>query len=230
MEVKPPKVKRRHPWLEGRTGIHQKRLYVPGDAPLDTARPIAPKMRRSHAWLDSRNGYHRALVYVPGVTPLNSRVTNKNLKLTHSNHNNNRTLISTTTTTSINTLRNNPKRRTFNVKEWNDSMKLPIQYNCTNTLRINDKAFKTVNGRLRPCCKAKNVNVLENDWDELKLPNAVNYTRVFVPKFKDKEEFKVTEVKDPARSKESKRSTKKDTFKLPNGSITDKRSIIQCKC
>ena len=109
-------------------------------------------------------------------------------------------------------------------------MKLPIQYNCTNTLRINDKAFKTVNGRLRPCCKTKYVNVLENDWDELKLPNAVNYTRVFVPKFKDKDEFKVTEVKDPARSKEPKRSTKKDTFKLPNGSISDKRSIIQCKC
>ena len=207
--------------MEGRTGIHQKRLYLPGDASLDTARLVAPKMRRSHAWLDSRNGYHRALVYVPGVTPLNSRVTNKNLRLTLNS--NNRTFISTTT--SINTLRSDPKRRTFNVKEWNDSMKFPVQYNCTNTLRINDKAFKTVNGRLRPCCKTKNVN----DWEEIKLPNAVNYTRVFVPKYKDKDEVKVMEIKDSARSRDPKRSSKKDTLKLPN-SISDKRSIIQCKC
>ena len=199
--MKPPKVKRRHPWLEGKTGKNQKRLYVPGDAPLDTTRVQAPKIRRNHAWLDSKNGFHRSVVYVPGITPLNSRISNKNLKLP------NGTLKSTLPRTL--------QRKSYNVKEWNDSMIIPVQYICPNILTISSNRTKDV-GYKRPNCTKKDYNVLQNRWDELKLPNAVNYTRVFVPKFKDLD-----------KDQDTKRST--DTFKLPNSSISNSRSIVNCK-
>ncbi len=180
LDVTPPKIKRRHPWLEGRTGLHQKRLYVPGDAPPTPVKFETPVVKRSHAWLESRNGLHSAVVYVPGVTPLHSGITNRNLK----SSNGFSALSSLRTTpsswrTSVNTLTSaassrKSSRATF-VKDWDDSVTLPHAVNTHRPLPLTHR-FNT-----SPSTPRKNdtlFNMLEKEWNNsVTIPNGVVYFR-----------------------------------------------------
>ncbi len=235
LNVQPPKTKRRHPWLEGRTGLHQKRLYVPGDAPLDMTRHEAPKIRRSHAWLESRNGLHSAEVYVPGVTPLHSVITNRNIKLTPDGFTTPLSRMSTSVSrTSINTLGSvaSSRKTSYDViKEWDDSIKLPNPLNMLSTLRLTTHSTRNNSNSLRTrfIKKNKDFQVLENLWnDSMKLPHEVVYYKDNVLDMLNHKESNKdsTVLKNRENIKETKRS--KDPFKFPN-SINGHHHYTRCK-